>query len=514
MPTGKLANGYYSVQEDPAYGMVAQVGDNYYETLAAAIAAAEGGATVTLLTDIDLANETPVLLENAYNTYFKVENKSITIDLNGKTISGTYSATDTMLVGVFSTENDGHLVLTGNGTVNVTATGNVYSLIANYEEGCSITIVNGTYTLDKASDSLVYSGCSANEGKTGVVVNGGTFTLGNVGTGSNGKPWIFNCLSSNSRHAWVTGGTFNADVNHQYWIHEVQLPETKALKDNGDGTWTVVDAAAYVVEIHKGYKHYVGYATLQEAADAAAAKGWEVVVLNSETVSNADDLYWALEDGKVAVVDGKLEYDDMIVAGGKGTEVTVFLNKGAELSKDCEGRPTFYAADGGILNVAGNGTVITDNPKDYTVFAAGSGTAVINGGNFVMGDTTNKGQLYSQNSGTIVINDGTFISTDSNSPIVYCINGFVEINGGFFQNTANPKQALLSMGNNLNYINNQKITLRGGTFVNWNPMTSSFARPWTNPDVPALIVLADGYTIISEERENGDIWYTVVPMNK
>ncbi|MBR4019191.1 MAG: hypothetical protein IKK12_06530, partial [Clostridia bacterium] len=135
------------------------------------------------------------------------------------------------------------------------------------------------------------------------------------------------------------------------------------------------------------------------------------------------------------------------------------------------------------------------------------------GGDFNLGETTdaNSGSLFSQNSATIVINDGTFISSDSNTPIVYCINGFAEINGGFFQNTAKPSQALLGMGNNLNYINNQKITLSGGTFVNWNPMDSAFARPWTNPDVPALIVLADGYQMVSETQTNGDVWYSVVP---
>ena len=111
-----------------------------------------------------------------------------------------------------------------------------------------------------------------------------------------------------------------------------------------------------------------------------------------------------------------------------------------------------------------------------------------------------------------IINGGTFISNDADTPILYCINGFIEINGGFFQNTANSKQALLSMGNNLKYANNQKITLSGGTFVNWNPLDSTFARPWTNPDVPALIVLAEGYQMISETQANGDVWYTVVPI--
>jgi hypothetical protein len=148
----------------------------------------------------------------------------------------------------------------------------------------------------------------------------------------------------------------------------------------------------------------------------------------------------------------------------------------------------------------------------YAGFATKSGKLIINGGTYNLGATDKKGNFYSQNSGTIVINDGTFISNDANTPILYCINGFIEIKGGFFQNVANPKAALLGMGNNLSYANNQKITLSGGTFVNWNPMTSAFAQAWTNPDVPALIVLADGYQMVAETQTNGDVWYTVVPV--
>ena len=159
------------------------------------------------------------------------------------------------------------------------------------------------------------------------------------------------------------------------------------------------------------------------------------------------------------------------------------------------------------LTIDGTGTVNANKG----IFASSSGTVNLNGGTYQLGETSEKAHLYSQNSATIVINDGTYISEDPNSAIVYCINGFIEINGGFFQNTANPNQALLNMGNNLKYVDNQKITLRGGTFVNWNPMDSAFARPWTNPDVPALIVLAEGYKMISETQANGDVWYSVVP---
>jgi hypothetical protein len=133
---------------------------------------------------------------------------------------------------------------------------------------------------------------------------------------------------------------------------------------------------------------------------------------------------------------------------------------------------------------------------------------VIDGVNFNFGETNGKHHCYVQNNGLLVINDGTFISEDESAPILYCINGHIEINGGFFQNTTNPNAALLSMGNNASYANNQKITISGGTFVNWNPMDSAYAKPW--PGTPALIVLAEGCEVLSETQANGEIWYTVV----
>ena len=67
-------NGTYGVAEDPAYGKVAKIGEEYYEKLADALAAAKDDDTVTLLADV-------VLTESLIN------NKKITLDLAGKTIS-------------------------------------------------------------------------------------------------------------------------------------------------------------------------------------------------------------------------------------------------------------------------------------------------------------------------------------------------------------------------------------------------------------------------------------------
>lgn len=151
----------------------------------------------------------------------------------------------------------------------------------------------------------------------------------------------------------------------------------------------------------------------------------------------------------------------------------------------------------------------SENPAYCAPFLLSSNaTVTVNGGTYLMGNTVKAYHIFCQNTARITINDGTFITSNPNAVIAYCINGYIDINGGFFQNTANSKMALLNVGNNSKYYNNQKITISGGTFVNWNPMSSDWAKVTSSH--PAMIVLAEGYTVVSETQANGDVWYTVV----
>ena len=283
IPTEKLANGYYSVEKDPSYGMAAMdSNNNYYETLAAAIAEAQDGATITLLTDIAVDTTNLVTNSGGYATIFNVAEKAITVDLNGKKIDVTVNAADvaeaksSMLMGVFAVDNNGSLTLTGNGSVTANAVdasmtsddSHLYSLLIAYGAGSKLVVENGTYSANSVSSALIYS-----QYDDIVTIKGGIYTLGNVGTDANGSPWIFNAKGQNTQSIIVKGGTFNADILHMYYPFEVNAPKEMALVYNEETKlYTMFEAVAYVDEQHKSgnwYTNEVGYATLEEAIAAA-----------------------------------------------------------------------------------------------------------------------------------------------------------------------------------------------------------------------------------------------------
>jgi len=441
----EYVNGTYVVVEK---NYVAQIGETKYESLQEAINAAQDGDVVTLIKDINIADVEIQTLDGKYNTYYLVEGKKITVDLNGKTISGAYTG-DSMLVGVFSTDNGGHLTLTGNGTVDVTATKTVYSLIANYEEGCKIVIENGTYKLDKASDSLIYSGVGSDErpdGSQGVVVKGGSFYLGNVGTGDNGSPWIFNAVGKNNNDVYVIGGTYNADVNNQHWAHEVFIPETYYCQNNGDGTWTVKDGAnAYVTEMVGGYAREVGYATLADAVAAAKDGETVTVIADHELVCNKNPLITVNND---------------ITINFNGKVVTADV-----IDSDPEAYFIFKTSDDAKLTISaesGNGGVVINNGEDITAYMfCNNGEMEINGGKFILTALNGGAMFFSENS-NMVINGGTF---------------YQYTNGWMFNTRGNGVYA---------------ITVNGGTF-NRNFLAGENATPAENTWGEA--VLHEGYCL-------------------
>lgn len=107
---------------------------------------------------------------------------------------------------------------------------------------------------------------------------------------------------------------------------------------------------------------------------------------------------------------------------------------------------------------------------------------------------------------TLTINGGTYIGNPTAVNVQY---GTAYINGGFFncKPASNVTDDLYRYTLNCvdgNYPKKANIIVTGGTFVNFDPSNNQAEGPGTN-------FVAEGYTVVSETKENGDIWYKVVP---
>ena len=263
-------------------GLVANIGNVYYNTLQHAINAAQNGDTVLIANDFTLDAKKYETQNDGYATLVNVKEKAVTIDLNGKTVTVETLAADlasakgAMLLSVFHADTNGQLTLVdssadGTGTVNVKVNdAKVYSVFASESQytdktnSGKLTVNTGNYTtVGKLANAMCFS-----DADRVITINGGKFVLDGISTGSF-YPWFVNTLGNNVLSVVVTGGTFNADINHQYRPYEISIAKELALKDNGNGTWTIASAEAYVTEIVDGYSHNVGYVTLAEAIKAA-----------------------------------------------------------------------------------------------------------------------------------------------------------------------------------------------------------------------------------------------------
>ena len=139
------------------------------------------------------------------------------------------------------------------------------------------------------------------------------------------------------------------------------------------------------------------------------------------------------------------------------------------------------------------------------VKAIGSDAVVtIEDGSFDGGKGGNNICVAAANGATVIIKDGTFtVGGDADgygNSVVYCQGGNVTIEGGFFYTNYNY--------NGMYYVLNQSngnpgtITVKGGTFVNYDPSKGD--------DNLGGNFVADGYKVVTEAHGT-DTWYTVVP---
>lgn len=378
VPEGLCANGYIpTTNSDGTHTVkkgqyVAQVGNVKYESLAAAIGAAQDGDTVTLLKDIDLP-ATAV-----------VEGKTITLDLNGKTLANTadiWEKDATYDWSLISVREGGNLTINGSGALrakendcyaldvqdggNLTVNGDasyVGNIHAIYVQKGTATVNGGSYSVQQKypdaakADEFVLNCYDANRanGTAKIIVNGGTFTN----------------FDPRNNKAEGTGTSFVAEgvgVNYE------------------NGTFTATpDMAAQIVDAGGG--SVAAYAGHYDAI--AAAKDGETVILlsdrknfvintinanitidlNGKTLSVGNNNPFFRTNGEVTIQNGTIKSNSACAIVNAYNKLTL---KNVKI--------TGVTGDSGknLVNVCSNAEVTID--KDTVLTASGSGVAVFIG---------------------------------------------------------------------------------------------------------------------------------------
>ena len=226
----------------------AKIGDTYYKTLAEAVAAAKNDETVTLLKNADTTVE------------LSFTNKAITLDLNGKTVSGTFTdnfsvieagedasltVQDTSVAGTGKIASNKYGISARDGGALIVKSGTIESEYAplsgnNTAGDMNFTVNGGTLTAKHGpaiympgqvnlsiTDGVLNGGISLRMGQ--VSISGGTINAATDGLDSpaeyyhySGNAWLPDALYvfggtytsenttyGNSLHLNITGGTFN-----------------------------------------------------------------------------------------------------------------------------------------------------------------------------------------------------------------------------------------------------------------------------------------------------------------
>lgn len=430
---------------------VAYVAGKGFDTLQAAIDAAQDGQTVTLLTD---ATEDVTIAAG----------KNITLDLGGKTLTNTNAgkATLTIAKGATATVKNGSIVGgTGYYTIDSYGTATLEDVTATAGNTDSSMIRNdGTMTIESGSYSGGLDVVKSEEGST-LTINGGKFELSyavsNSFTGviytygttainggefvcsATGPNWASPCVvitgevtgyksstkitggkfvnkhargkifhgygKATSDNFEVTGGTFNKSVSDGF------LADGFTCVKGSDGTYGIATAIAQV-----GSTRY----TSLKAAITAAKKGKTIQLLNDTTEN-------------VTIASTKqitLDLNGHTLNGGTGTAKAAILNKGnvtiTDTSADktgtikrddqgIEGETSYYVIDN-------NGTMVIDQANVVNNSGIKGSSLIRNGGvDTVSSLTINGGTFEQQNfiavkndsNGELTINGGTLTSKQS-----------------------------------------------------------------------------------------------------
>ena len=232
-----LAAGYVANKDESGMYKVAKanpvaaIGDVKYDTLQAAITAAQDtkdGATITLLTDINTSS------------YYEVKGENpVTIDLAGHNITGSG------ISGLFYVTAKGDLTIKGEGTVTAVEDNGAAMAVWVRSPIAKVTLEGGTYTQQITNTADPYFDLIYVE-RGNVYVEGGTYK-------GFTPDWTLNCYDehyqSKEANIEVTGGTFVGfdPANNKAEGENTNFVAAGYVSNmNEDGSYTVVPEDAKI----------------------------------------------------------------------------------------------------------------------------------------------------------------------------------------------------------------------------------------------------------------------------
>ena len=531
LPVSALADvgaaaGESTPTEAPAASNVAKIGDQEYATLAAAVNAAESGATITLLSDVTVTEPIEVA-------------KSMTLDLNGHvltaaTASNRSEPNDVKNSAIWVTAEKVNLTIDGTTAGSGMTMGDTHKAdwttkvwgfvdLREGSAGSTVTVNGGSYTGSTcASDSyhytalftvgseskLVLNNVSAEtdervvkaSGCGEVIVSGGTYNITGIdaflGAAFETKTASFTNMKLTAKY----GGCVQVGNNATFENCEIKVTDIRhgegthlncAVAVQYGGTATVKSGiytapyAAYVyssggtINIENGT--FTGVVRADATTDATATinikngsfdgeiqkdagAGNETITISGGTFSDLSALDYLAGGANVTVKLAAGTTKDVTIPAG--TTVTLDLNghKLTNASKDT-------IINNGNLTITGNGTV--DNVTHGKAALINYGTATLNDGNYTRSkeDAENNSASAGTNSYYTILNDkGGNLTINSAASVT---------NGGHFSSmirnggTADSQSTLLINGGRfsggINTVKNDAggiLTIKGGDFSN------------------------------------------------
>lgn len=482
---------------------VAYVAGKGFDTLQAAIDAAQDGETVTLLAD---ATEDVAI------------NKSVTLDLHGKTLTNTNASKATISV-------QGGTVTVKNG--NVEGGTGYYNIEVTKDSNASLTLADVTATAGNTGSSMIdnygtltvtsgtYTGgldTVKNEPNAKLTITGGAFTL------TKGTSKGFTGVVFNYGDLTISGGEFiQSDKSAPYGQAQVvhtdkggnAVPSTvisggtfKNLCTRSTA-WTVRETNAA-----NGATRVSGGAFNKSITEGYCADGFI-------PTKNADGTYGVKEGHYVAQV-GSKKYEtlaDAIRLSAKGKTITLLtdveqnsqLTIGKDITLDLNGKTIkntvdiwgdkanaiLSIANGAKVTITGDGTIDAKENDCYTI-------------NVVKGDLT--------------IENGTFYG---NVSVVQVEEGTLSVKGGTFdlhQKWEGSSKYLFNCIDDAYAGGSANVAISGGTFVGFDPSVSPEGEgtsylapgyaPAANADGTYGVKLAEGAYLLQDYRSGEQASWT------